>query len=523
MNMKFYGQFDPPVDYLIYENMSKFEYEPIGIAIEAGAFDGQSESCCKFFEEEFGWLIINIEPVPYIFEICEKNRPHSINLCCAIGDEKKTQTFKQAISPIHKQFFGNGSLRHTQKHIEELQAQGCYFEDIEVVVNRLETILKELYINEVDLLVLDVEGYEINALKGLGTEIRPAFLCIEDGWDDDDEIRSSVINSGYEIVNKIHNNVLFVREDIKLKENFDQSGTTVLTLMRSGSIENENFFSYLVACNDEFDELVVVHDSKNGFDVSRIPASIKHKTTFLFEGEKPHSFENLDQRSRFWAGAVNKGVRQALYNKPEFILFIESDLCFPFDLIPNLRKKCVGVIAPVIWLGNKFYDTWAYTQNGQPVSSESIIKSGFDDDQQLDAAGSVLMIKAENIHYSRSCPWYENGLIKGFCLGLKKRLIPVQIDHSTCVIHPTTSWRNQVWFVSSIIHNGEKTEVSPPYILPNLFDYWVKPLIQSVKQTLNISPEIDVNIEKIGEKREVSLIVGTKKNGKKPQNKNSDL
>jgi FkbM family methyltransferase len=513
--MKFYGQFDPPVDFLIYENMCKFDYEPLGIAVEAGAFDGQSESCCKFFEEEFGWLIVNIEPVPYIFEKCKENRPKSVNLCCAVGDRKENRIFKQAISPVHKKFFGNGSLRHTREHIEELKTQGCSFEDIKVEVDTLENILKDQHITDVDLLVLDVEGYEIDALNGLGSKIRPAFLCVEDGWDDDNIILSTITRKGYTAVEKIHNNMFFVRDDIRRKETSNWSGTTVLTLMKSGSKENNIFFNYLSTCNDQFEQLVIVHDSEKGFDASEIPESIKNKIIYVFEGEKPSYFENMDQRARFWAYSLNQGLRQALYNKPEFIIFIESDLCFPFDLISNLRKKCIGVIAPVVWLGNKFYDTWAYTQNGQPITSEKVIQADFDDDQKLDAAGSVLMMKAESVHYSRSCPWYENGLIKGFCLGLTKRLIPVQIDHSTCVIHPTTSWRNQVWFVSSLVYEGQETEVTPPYILPNLFDYWVNPLLQSVRQTLNIADETQVNLVRNDETREISLVIGIGQSGEK--------
>ncbi|MEI9889739.1 MAG: hypothetical protein WDN45_03025 [Caulobacteraceae bacterium] len=49
---KFYGQFDPPVDRVLFERY--FPDKTIrGVFVECGAYDGQTESCCKFFENRW--------------------------------------------------------------------------------------------------------------------------------------------------------------------------------------------------------------------------------------------------------------------------------------------------------------------------------------------------------------------------------------------------------------------------------------------------------------------------------------
>ena len=98
--MRFYGQWDPPVDKYLFENY--FPNKLNGTFIECGAFDGITESCCKFFEEFRGWRGINVEPVPYLFELLCDNRPLSTNVNAALTDPTTAQhdaEFTQALHP----------------------------------------------------------------------------------------------------------------------------------------------------------------------------------------------------------------------------------------------------------------------------------------------------------------------------------------------------------------------------------------------------------------------------------------
>ena len=77
--MKFYGQFETPVDKFIFERYFP-DTNIQGTFVECGAFDGQTECSCRFFEETMGWTGYNLEPVPWIYEQLTQNRPNSKNL-----------------------------------------------------------------------------------------------------------------------------------------------------------------------------------------------------------------------------------------------------------------------------------------------------------------------------------------------------------------------------------------------------------------------------------------------------------
>ena len=212
--MKYYGQFNPPLDQLLHERY--FRSANGGVFIECGATDGVSESTCKFFEESMGWTGINIEPVPYFFQKLELNRPHSTNLNLALSDEQGTASFSHAIHPVHGWHFGNGSLKHSSQHMDDLIQQGCDF--VQFQVNTLnykdlvETLVGKGLLPRLDLMVLDVEGHELQVIKGMRNAlVFPRVLCVESTISDADTLRHELEDLGYQFDVKMHNNSVFVR------------------------------------------------------------------------------------------------------------------------------------------------------------------------------------------------------------------------------------------------------------------------------------------------------------------------
>ena len=176
--MKFYGQWNPPVDKFLYDNY--FKDRRGGFFIECGAYDGIVDSCCKFFEESMDWKGINIEPVPHIFKRLEKNRPSSTNLMLALSNNEGVSTFTQVIHPSLGQNFGNSSLSHTEEHKRSLINVGCKFENIDVQTTTYKQLIATHNVVNVDLLVLDVEGHEHQVLEGMiDCEVIPAIICVE--------------------------------------------------------------------------------------------------------------------------------------------------------------------------------------------------------------------------------------------------------------------------------------------------------------------------------------------------------
>lgn len=191
--MKFYGQFNPKVDEVIYERY--FKNHRNGTSIECGAFDGITESCTKVFEETLGWKTINIEPVPNIFDKLIVNRPQSININCALSNENCIKTFKNYKHPKLGYDWGNGSISHTEYHEAEL-IKLCGKDNYKTHTIECKTykeIIKQHDLQKIDLFILDVEGHEYDVIDGMkGADIFPDVFVIEHGHRSPQEIQKKL-------------------------------------------------------------------------------------------------------------------------------------------------------------------------------------------------------------------------------------------------------------------------------------------------------------------------------------------
>ena len=61
-----------------------FKHFQHGIYIDVGAHDGVSLNNTLYFHENNNWTGINIEPLPRVFEMLQKNRPKDVNIQCAV-------------------------------------------------------------------------------------------------------------------------------------------------------------------------------------------------------------------------------------------------------------------------------------------------------------------------------------------------------------------------------------------------------------------------------------------------------
>lgn len=150
--------------------------------IECGAFDGITDSCTKFFEENYNWKTINIESGPLIFKKLQQNRPNSINLELALSNNNEITTFKNYKHPVHGYNWGNGSINHTFEHKTQLE-KTCgknNFVELFVKCNTYKHIIEELKLDSLDLFVLDVEGNELAVIEGMiDCDILPDVFVIE--------------------------------------------------------------------------------------------------------------------------------------------------------------------------------------------------------------------------------------------------------------------------------------------------------------------------------------------------------
>lgn len=155
-----------------------------GFFVEAGANDGISQSNTLYFEKYKQWTGLLIEAIPELAEKCRQNRPACIVESCALvpsNYDKDYVNLRYCNLMSHvKGAIGNeqDELEYTAKGLEIQKLKNSY--EIRTRSRTLTQVLDKHKIDHIDLLSLDVEGYELKVLEGLDlTKYAPRYMLVE--------------------------------------------------------------------------------------------------------------------------------------------------------------------------------------------------------------------------------------------------------------------------------------------------------------------------------------------------------
>ena len=200
-----------------HEKLLEYFKKKNGFFIELGGHDGFFHSPTYYLERIKGWKGFLVEPIPLLNKVCKKNRPASIVFDCAcvpFDYEEKTITIKN----LGHSSFVEGAQSPDQDWVENI-GQRVKEEDREYKVDArpLSDLIKEYRertknIDPIDLVVLDVEQFELFVLKGLDLKKELIhYLLIEcHNSDKFDEISEYLKDYDFTFTEKIsHNDYLF--------------------------------------------------------------------------------------------------------------------------------------------------------------------------------------------------------------------------------------------------------------------------------------------------------------------------
>jgi len=172
-------------------------WEKKGFWVDCGAGHPKYDSVTKLFSQ-FGWTGINIEPLDEEFMLLSQDRPNDHNIQCLLGSQS-------GVGSIFAGPSENRGSSTTDPLLVERYAKefGQTFRESQVPMRTLTDILRETQIPTIDFLKIDVEGAELEVLRGVDlTEFNPRILVIEATQPNSTELvhkhwEDRVLSSGY--------------------------------------------------------------------------------------------------------------------------------------------------------------------------------------------------------------------------------------------------------------------------------------------------------------------------------------
>ena len=202
--MTYYSQ--GKIDEVIRETFfPDFNYK--GIMVEVGAGPTLYASMSRHFREN-GWRCICIEPNP---KFCEqhKNEGNEIYEYACSYEDGASNFVKVSTPTWHKPENDGCSISSIEP---VLNYDKHHAEIIEVKTIKLDTLLESLNIEKVDYVSIDVEGWELNVLKGFNIKkYSPKIIVVED-LGENVELEKYIESEGYKFFKKIEYNKIYEKQ-----------------------------------------------------------------------------------------------------------------------------------------------------------------------------------------------------------------------------------------------------------------------------------------------------------------------
>ena len=169
-----------------------FQHQREGNCVEVGANDGITDSMTYHFEL-MGWECLLVEPVPDLArKISEKRN-------CIVKTYAASSIEGEASFTIAEKALGMSGLGLSKDQRKKITRAGGTPKETTVRKKTLDSILEESNFSRIDFISIDVEGHELEVLKGFSLEnFQPRIVLIEDNQDQTDPaVQDHMKSKGY--------------------------------------------------------------------------------------------------------------------------------------------------------------------------------------------------------------------------------------------------------------------------------------------------------------------------------------
>ncbi len=178
-----------------------------GIMLEVGAGHPDSYSLSKHFRES-GWRCICVEPIPHFVESHKKKGNEIYQYACG------SENIHSASFEVTKEADGMAYSGFEMKQSYYANRNGGKppSQVIQVEIKTLNTLLSEIMVDHLDLLCVDVEGWELDVMRGFDAgKYNPKVIVLEN-------LRSEAVygaymdSIGFKLDMREHPNDIYIRK-----------------------------------------------------------------------------------------------------------------------------------------------------------------------------------------------------------------------------------------------------------------------------------------------------------------------
>ena len=211
------------------------DYSYIGTMIEVGAGPPEFYSMSKHFRDN-GWRCICIDPNPEFVKQHYELNNEIYDIACS--NEEKYSTFN--IVNMESMAGQNNGISYSSlkvKYDYNNDNEKYHVTEIPVRVRKLDSLLEELNIENIDFLSIDTEGWEIEVLMGFNIKkYAPRVILLENFLYLDSYVEYMMEN-GYKLNQKIDYNYIFQKID-------DDTDTKILPFIIDFDVNNNKILIY---------------------------------------------------------------------------------------------------------------------------------------------------------------------------------------------------------------------------------------------------------------------------------------
>lgn len=179
-----------------------FPNQTNGIIVEVGAAGPDKLSFTKMFREE-GWRCISIEPNPYFVNMHKELGNEIYQYACADYSEDEAE-----FHIIHGAGYEGESYSSIKPRYNGAPEAN---EIIKTKIRPLNYILEQeaKLTQEIDILIIDVEGWELDVMKGFDHKKYNPKIIILENWLHTPEYNEYMSSIGYNHINSVEYNYIY--------------------------------------------------------------------------------------------------------------------------------------------------------------------------------------------------------------------------------------------------------------------------------------------------------------------------